>query len=687
MKFVTGNGIKLLDRAVVIEFTLCEFTDKRKIEWKFIVDENKDKYDIILGRDLLCILGLNMNFEERFIEWKGMKIKMRQLKDILRNEERHESLANEYVLEPTRALQATDRMQQILDLNSESTTQIEKWIDSINHINIEEKDFLYNIMKECEEVFSGGLGTWKCTPIDIELKDDITPYASRPFPVPKIYEEKLKNQINKFLDLDILVRNVETEWAAPAFLIPKKDGDVRFICDFRQLNSRIKKKPYPIPPIGELLRKLERFTLVTSIDVSMGYHHIPLTKRSQNICTIVTPYGKFSYKRLPMGLASAPSYFQDKIDELFGDLPYVKAYIDDILIISHGDAQDHLEKIAIVFRRLKETGLRAKPEKVEIMKKEMIYLGYKISTEGISPDPAKIQAIMKLKRPQTVKEVRGFIGTIQYYRDLWPRRSHILAPIADLTKGYKKGGKNKKIQWTEDCEKAFKEIKHVIAKDTLLAFPDFTKPFIIHTDASDRQLGAVITQDNKPLAYYSRKLSKAQINYTVTEKELLSIVETLKEFRSILLGFEIEIYTDHINLTYNTRLSESQRVMRWRLIIEEYNPKIIYIKGEKNIVADNLSRLPIQDDDDDENIKVETDLMDTINKEIFATEVDEEEQGFPLNFQNVAKAQKVECKENPKLANQIKDSPDYGTTIIDEEDLITFRNRIYVPKSLREPNA
>ena len=264
MKFVTGNGIKLLDRAVVIEFTLCEFTDKRKIEWKFIVDENKDKYDIILGRDLLCILGLNMNFEERFIEWKGMKIKMRQLKDILRNEERHESLANEYVLEPTRALQATDRMQQILDLNSESTTQIEKWIDSINHINIEEKDFLYNIMKECEEVFSGGLGTWKCTPIDIELKDDITPYASRPFPVPKIYEEKLKNQINKFLDLDILVRNVETEWAAPAFLIPKKDGDVRFICDFRQLNSRIKKKPYPIPPIGELLRKLESCLLYTS---------------------------------------------------------------------------------------------------------------------------------------------------------------------------------------------------------------------------------------------------------------------------------------------------------------------------------------------------------------------------------------------------------------------------------------
>ena len=270
---------------------------------------------------------------------------------------------------------------------------------------------------------------------------------------------------------------------------------------------QIKKKPYPILPIGELLRKLERFNFVTSIDVSMGYHHIPLTKRAQNICTIITPYGKYSYKRLPMGLASAPSYFQDKIDELFGDLPYVKAYIDDILIISYSDAQDHLQKVQTVFRRLNEAGLRAKTDKVQIMKKEMIYLGYKISTEGISPDPSKIQAIMKLKRQRTVKEVRGFIGTII------------------------------------------------------------------------------------------------------------------------------------------------------------------------NVVVDNLSRLPIQDDDDDKKIKrVETDLMETINAEFFATEIKEEEQGFQLDFKNVAKAQQDECKTEKKITEQISNSDDYGTTMIDGEDLITFRN-------------
>ena len=132
----------------------------------------------------------------------------------------------------------------------------------------------------------------------------------------------------------------------------------------------------------------------------------------------------------------------------------------------------------------------------------------------------------------------------------------------------------------------------MVAKETLLAYPDFNKKFVIYADASDKQLGAVIMQVGKPLAYYSRKLNKAQMNYTMTEKELLSIVETLKEFRNILLGYHIEVYTDHLNLTYETTLNESQRVMRWRLLIEEFGPTLKFIKGEANVVADALSRLP-----------------------------------------------------------------------------------------------
>jgi hypothetical protein len=137
---------------------------------------------------------------------------------------------------------------------------------------------------------------------------------------------------------------------------------------------------------------------------------------------------------------------------------------------------------------------------------------------------------------------------------------------------------------------AFETIKRLIARDTLLAYPDFNKKFTIHTDASDFQLGAVISQEGKPLAFYSRKLTSAQRNYTTSEKELLSIVETLKEFRSILLGYEVEVFTDHKNLTYEKEQSDSQRLQRWRSLMQEYDLTLKYIEGESNIVADAISR-------------------------------------------------------------------------------------------------
>ena len=143
-------------------------------------------------------------------------------------------------------------------------------------------------------------------------------------------------------------------------------------------------------------------------------------------------------------------------------------------------------------------------------------------------------------------------------------------------------------------------MKKTIARETILAYPDFSNPFHVHTDASDRQLGAVISQGGKPLAFYSRKLNSAQRNYTTTERELLSIVETLKEFRNILLGHKIKVYTDHKNLVHETTLMSSQRVMRWRLLLEEYGPDIVYIKGTDNIIADALSRIPIKGDSETE---------------------------------------------------------------------------------------
>ena len=236
---------------------------------------------------------------------------------------------------------------------------------------------------------------------------------------------------------------------------------------------------------------------------------------------------------------------------------------------------------------MSEAGLKVNATKSHFCQVKLEYLGYIINRKGMMPSTKKVNAILQMDTPKTRKQLRRFIGMVNYYRDMWKKRSEILAPLTALTSS------TVKWKWTAVHDKAFEQMKSQIAKDTLLAFPDFNKPFVIHTDASKIQLGACISQEGKPIAFYSRKLNPAQTRYTTTERELLSIVETLKEFRNILLGQQITIHTDHQNLTYKQFTSD--RVLRWRLYIEEYSPKILYIKGEKNVVADALSRLELKD--------------------------------------------------------------------------------------------
>ncbi|MCP4270932.1 MAG: hypothetical protein GY781_03065, partial [Gammaproteobacteria bacterium] len=191
---------------------------------------------------------------------------------------------------------------------------------------------------------------------------------------------------------------------------------------------------------------------------------------------------------------------------------------------------DHLEKVGIALRRLQKAGLKVNAEKYFFGHSELEYLGYWVTRNGIMPLPKKIDAIKNIATPKTKKQLRSFIGIINYYRDMWVRRSEILAPLTTLT------SKDAKWEWTDVHQQAFDKIKKLVSKETLLSFPDFSKRFDIHTDASHTQLGAVISQNNKPIAFYSRKLNPAQTRYTTTERELLAIVETLKEFRNILLG-------------------------------------------------------------------------------------------------------------------------------------------------------
>ena len=236
-------------------------------------------------------------------------------------------------------------------------------------------------------------------------------------------------------------------------------------------------------------------------------------------------------------------------------LEYARAYIDDLLVITRGSLEDHLDKLRAVLIRLRDAGLKVNANKSSLCAIETEYLGYILTRDGIKPQPKKVEAILALNPPKNVKDLRRFLGMVQYYRDLWAKRSEMLAPLTSLvgecghtkvTK--KKGTKKRPWHWDDIHQQAFDDVKATIAKDVALAYPDFDEEFEIYTDGSKTQLGAVITQNNRPIAFFSRKLTEAQQKYSVTEIELLAIVETLKEFKGMLWGQRIKVYTDHQNL-------------------------------------------------------------------------------------------------------------------------------------------
>ena len=323
-----------------------------------------------------------------------------------------------------------------------------------------------------------------------------------------------------------------------------------------------------MPKIQHLLQKLTNFTYATAIDLSMGYYHIPLDKESQELCTTVLPWGKHRYKVLPMRIKNSVDIFQGIMMKILGDLDFVSAYLDDILIVSDGTHEDHLKKVKIVLQRLQTANFRANVKKCFWSENHLEYLGYIITKNGLQPQPKKVEAIQRLAPPKTVTQLRHFLGMVNYYRDMWKKRSHILAPLTKMS------GKGQPFKWGHEQQHAFDEIKRIMSHETILAYPNFDKPFHIYTDASNLQLGAVIMQEDKPLAFYSRKLNSAQRNYTTGEQELLSIVEVLKEFRTLLWGQQLIVHTDHMNILYG-QLS-NDRLIRWRLPLEEYAPTFVH---------------------------------------------------------------------------------------------------------------
>ncbi len=232
--------------------------------------------------------------------------------------------------------------------------------------------------------------------------------------------------------LGVLERQPASEWASPSFIVPKKDKTVHFLSDFWEVNKRLVRTPFPIPKISTVLQEIERFSYAIALDLTMGYYTVRLDPDASKICTIIFPWGKHSYKRLPMGIAGSPDIFQGKMSELMKTLEYVRAFLDDLLCISKLSLEDHLEKLEEVPRQLCNAGLKFNAAKSTFCAFEIKYLGYVLTRDGIKPQSNKVQAILTIKPPTGVKQLRHFLGMVQYYRDLWARWSDMLAPLTSL---------------------------------------------------------------------------------------------------------------------------------------------------------------------------------------------------------------------------------------------------------------
>ena len=463
----------------------------------------------------------------------------------------------------------------------------------------------------------------------MEVIDGAIPYYAKLYKIPKAYEGTTKKEVDRLVDIGLLNSIKTSEWAAPCFVIPKKDGTVRFLTDYRGLNKVLKRKKHPLPLIDDIMISLESFAFATSLDLSMEYYAMILAMLSRKYTAIILPWGLYEYTALPMGLKVSANIFQAAMSGLFKDLPQVYVYIDDIIIIGSGSYEEHLKDVDKAISRLIEMGMQINPRKTVWAAEEVDYLGFTITRKGIKPQKNKVEAILKIKSPENPKQVRHFVGLVNFYKKFYKGKSKTLAPLYHLTK------KGIKFDWTPECEKAFQEMKSIMAQDTLVSLPQYGQEFTVHTDANDEHIGGIISQDTgekvRILAYFSKKFNKAQESYPVTEKELLSTVETLKTFRTMLLDQKITVYTDHLNLTHHNTQFTSNRVLRQRLVLEEYGVEIRYIQGVKNEAADALSRMP-------------TEITDTVVEEaLLNRRMYEDEINCPINTSKIKQAQQKDA--------------------------------------------
>ncbi len=429
-----------------------------------------------------------------------------------------------------------------------------------------------------------------------DLKIDLEPGHAPPFSstyrMSPLELDEVKKQLKDLLERGF-IQPSSSPYGSPILFVRKKDGTLRFCVDYRALNKLTVKNRYALPRVEELFDRLAGAKVFSKIDLESGYWQVRIAEGDVPKTAFRTRYGHYEFKVMPFGLTNAPAAFQGAMNDLFRRYldDFVVVFLDDILIYSK-DPEKHLEHLRIVLEVLAKHQFYAKLSKCSFGQTSIEFLGHIVDTQGIRVDPKKTEAVSKWPLPTSVTHVRAFLGMAGYYRRFIQGFSTIAAPLTDLTKL----GTDVKMAWSDACTAAFEQIKSLLTQAPVLLFPDLSKPFVVYTDASRVALGAVLLQDQgqglQPVAYFSKKFSKAEINYPVYEQELMALVSALQEWRCYLEGNPSQIFTDHQSLErLMTQPKLNGRQARWLELIWHYQHSIKFKEGVANL-ADPFSRRP-----------------------------------------------------------------------------------------------
>lgn len=456
-------------------------------------------------------------------------------------------------------------------------------------LTVNQKYQLQQILGKFPDTITKKLGRTNLLTYKINVKPGhkvkCRPYQSSP-----IKTAELRRHVEKMLKSGI-IRESMSDFASPGFCVPKGAKDTRFVVNYRALNQGLTLEATPMPTVESAFQYLSGAKFFTLLDLNSAYNQIPLEESSKKYTGFVTNFGHYEFNYLPFGLANGSMALTHLINKIFGDikLRFLFAFFDDIVIYSQ-TFQEHQQHLECVLQRLKNAGLTVNPAKMIVGSDQIDFLGHKISNNSLSIDNEKTRPITEFPTPKNIKQLARFIGMTAYYARFIKGYAEIAAPLNLLKK------KDVPFRWGIEQETAFQQLKSILTQTPVLKLPDFSKQFILHTDASRNALGAVLSQsyDDQlfPVAFASRATNKHEKAYDTLHLEMLGILYAFEKFRVYLEHREFQLYTDNSALTWLLNHPKKVgKIARWITTINSFQFTIAHVSGKNNSVADCLSRL------------------------------------------------------------------------------------------------